>query len=155
MEALISYVVVILIVFSIIRKKKRKLEGDTDIAKARQEAARNIAGNARSVRNTVSSGNNTAIKQTGGRKNTGVNPNMATRSFGTITKDGKVSSSLRDDRNNDWLANQMREERNALFRLREMFGFQMQGKNLSDAELLKEFHMQHCDAERVDRASGK
>lgn len=60
-----------------------------------------------------------------------------------------------EDRNNDWLANQMREERAALYRLQDMFSFRMQGRNITDAELLKEFHVEHCDADRVDRAAGK
>lgn len=72
-----------------------------------------------------------------------------------VRSEKPLQKSWYEDRNNDWLANQMREERAALYRLQDMFSFRMQGRNITDAELLKEFHVEHCDADRVDRAAGK
>lgn len=72
-----------------------------------------------------------------------------------VRSEKPLQKSWYEDRNNDWLANQMREERAALYMLQDMFSFRMQGRNITDAELLKEFHAEHCDADRIDRAAGK
>ena len=55
-----------------------------------------------------------------------------------------------EDRSNDWLAKELREEKRALSRLSEMFEQQMEHKTHCDARILKEYHLNNCDAGGVD-----
>lgn len=71
---------------------------------------------------------------------------------GGIKKSSSGSIVLKDDRNGDWLANQMREERRSLYRMSEMFGLKIQHESNCDAYALKKEHLKHCDADRIDSA---
>lgn len=51
-----------------------------------------------------------------------------------------VRGDLRDDRNNDWLARQLREEKRSLGLMREMFDLKAEHANSCEAEMLKRFH---------------
>lgn len=57
---------------------------------------------------------------------------------------------LRDDRNNDWLALQLKEEAKARVRMSEMFQMKIEHANKCDAEFIKRFHESSCDAEGID-----
>lgn len=69
--------------------------------------------------------------------------------------DAKGSSTLRDDRNNDWLARQLREEHRAFKMTSEMFDLKIEHASHCDARLLEQFHRRNCTAEGVDLANGK
>lgn len=137
MSVFIVYVLVIILVITSIHKKNQA-----------EKNRRHRGGNAVS-RDLSSSSRNLQKHPQVLVQNNSMNVGQRVRSEKPLQKNWY------EDRNNDWLANQMREERAALYRLQDMFSFRMQGRNITDAELLKEFHVEHCDADRVDRAAGK
>lgn len=155
MEALIVYIVIIFFVFRVIKKSKVNTEKDIVTAKDRQRAAQATSFQGRANTGKAYTASVPITSSAKRKKDSGVNPDMPVKIPGGMSKEGKIAPTLRDDRYNDWLARQMRDERNSLAKLREMFGFRMQGRGISDAELLKEFHSGHCDAGGVDRAQGK
>ena len=67
----------------------------------------------------------------------------------------KGNSVLRDDRNNDWLAKQLRDEHRAFKMTSEMFDLKIEHASHCDARLLEQFHRRNCAAEGVDLANGK
>lgn len=69
---------------------------------------------------------------------------------GGVKKSSAGSMVLKDDRDGDWLANQMREERRSLFRMSEMFGLKIQHASNCDAYALKSEHHRNCDATGID-----
>ena len=64
----------------------------------------------------------------------------------------RATHTLMENRANDWLATELREERQALYRTNAMFGQQMEHKQICDARMLKEYHLEHCGAEGIDMA---
>lgn len=65
----------------------------------------------------------------------------------------KQSQMLFEDRQNDWLAHQMSQEKVDLRKMSDMFALKMQHRSSCEAELIKQFHEDHCDADGVDTAS--
>lgn len=59
-------------------------------------------------------------------------------------------SKMMEDRNHDWLAMQLADERRALRKCSEMFDLKMSHHYSCEAEALKRFHEDHCEAEMVD-----
>lgn len=74
-------------------------------------------------------------------KSKGVNKHMTRES---------QSDMLKDDRQHDWLAHQMAEERVAMRRMSDMFALKMEHQSSCEAELIRQFHQDHCDAGEVD-----
>ena len=70
---------------------------------------------------------------------------------GAMRKEAPVSR-LMDDREHDWLAGQLREEKAAKRRMSAMFELKAEHAADCDAETLKRFHASNCDAEGVDTA---
>jgi hypothetical protein len=68
--------------------------------------------------------------------------------------DSKNSSILRDDRTNDWLAKQLREEHRAFKATSEMFDLKIEHASHCDARFIEQFHKRNCDARGVDLANG-
>ncbi|MBQ6129242.1 MAG: hypothetical protein IJI51_06255 [Lachnospiraceae bacterium] len=66
----------------------------------------------------------------------------------------KRGSILRDDKNNDWLARQLRDEHKAFKATSEMFDLKIEHASHCDARLLEQFHRRNCDASGVDLANG-
>ncbi len=64
------------------------------------------------------------------------------------------SSVLRDDKNNDWLARQLRDEHRAFKMTSEMFDLKIEHASHCDARLLEQFHRRNCDANGIDLANG-
>ena len=156
MGSLIVYVVIIMFIWRMIAAQKKNINSQTDLVKNRQTVAKAAkSGMHPDAKNYFPPEQSIAKHATRKSKNSGVHPDMAVKVPVSTMKEGKISSSLRDDRNNDWLACQMRFERNSLSSLRDMFGFRMEGRGMSDAELLREFHASHCDANKIDRANAK
>lgn len=63
-------------------------------------------------------------------------------------------SVLRDDRRNDWLARQLREEHMAFKATSEMFDLKIEHASHCDARLLEQFHRRNCTASGIDMANG-
>ena len=57
-----------------------------------------------------------------------------------------------EDRDSDWLARQMADERVAKKRMSEMFQLKLEHRYNCDAEMLKQFHESHCEADEIDTA---
>ena len=75
------------------------------------------------------------------------------KSFTSAVKEPSVNR-LMDDRDHDWLARQLRDERAAKRKMSEMFDLKREHANNCDAEALKRFHEANCDAEDIDTARG-
>ena len=67
----------------------------------------------------------------------------------------RKNSVLRDDKNNDWLARQLREEHRAFKLTSEMFDLKIEHASHCDARLIEQYHRRRCDAGGVDLANGK
>ncbi|MCR5673844.1 MAG: hypothetical protein K6F87_09055 [Lachnospiraceae bacterium] len=68
--------------------------------------------------------------------------------------DSKGNSTLRDDRANDWLARQLREEHKAFKATSEMFDLKIEHASHCDARLLEQFHKNNCTANGIDLGNG-
>ena len=68
--------------------------------------------------------------------------------------DRRNSSVLRDDKENDWLARQLREEHRAFKATSEMFDLKIEHASHCDARLMQQFHHRNCSADGVDLANG-
>ena len=66
----------------------------------------------------------------------------------------KRSSVLRDDKNNDWLARQLRDEHKAFKATSEMFDLKIEHASHCDARIMEQFHRRNCDASGDDLANG-
>lgn len=62
---------------------------------------------------------------------------------------------LKDDVNNDWLAQQLKAEHIAFKNTSDMFNLKIEHVSACDAQYLKQFHHAHCDANKVDSGKGK
>ena len=67
----------------------------------------------------------------------------------------RATHTLMENRDSDWLAEELREERRALYRTNAMFGQQMEHKQICDARMLKEYHLDHCSAGGIDTGTMK
>ena len=99
-------------------------------------------------------------RNTGASKpKTGTQWNRNTDSYKEENKISKSNSRMKttclamDDRANDWLAKQMREERKSKIIVSEMFQLKMQHRNACEAEFIKRFHESQCDASGIDMVS--
>ena len=70
----------------------------------------------------------------------------------TVSGEGMI---LKDDKTNDWLAKQLREESKAVAVLSDMFQLKSEHRNACDAEFIKRFHESNCDAYGVDDGTRK
>ncbi len=68
-----------------------------------------------------------------------------------MRKEAPVSK-LMDDREHDWLAGQLRDERVAKKRMSDMFDLKVEHSHNCEAEMLRSFHAANCDAEGIDTA---
>lgn len=62
---------------------------------------------------------------------------------------------LSDDRANDWLARQLREEHLAFKKTKDMFNLKIEHASHCDAKYIRDFHHHSCDANQIDTAAGK
>ena len=68
--------------------------------------------------------------------------------------DKRGNSVLRDDKNNDWLARQLRDEHKAFKATSEMFDLKIEHASHCDARLLEQYHRRNCTASGIDLANG-
>ncbi|MCR4806487.1 MAG: hypothetical protein K5857_02315 [Lachnospiraceae bacterium] len=105
---------------------------------------------------------------TQGRRNTGNRDNSAVNNFSemvshynSVNKRTAVNlkeqqgMTLRDDRSNDWMARQLRDEAIALVKVSDMFKLKQSHLNNCDAEFIKRFHESNCDAGGIDDGTHK
>ena len=133
LSALIYLVIMGFIIYSVIKKAKKATGGSL-----------------------VNNSQNTAAKATA-RRPRGYTNYRPHKDIISVSRDmgDKNSSVLRDDRSNDWLAKQLREEHRAFKLTSEMFDLKIEHASHCDARLLEQFHKRNCSAEGVDLANGK
>ena len=138
---IIYLVVVVLVVKAVLKKKKtatpplKTLTGMPNQNTVSSQAS-NIAGYPKKSSVT---GNSTVHAS-------GVNRHMVSE---------KPVGMMMEDRQHDWLAGQLNYEKQAVRRMSAMFELKAQHHSSCEAELIRQFHADNCDANEVDRASGK
>jgi len=116
--------------------------------------------------------------KTSGHKTSSVNNNQNNKAYNTMAKKPNNTNIHRDDaftaalanknrevkrfnhaemedRQNDWLAKELREEKRAQARINEMFQLKATNKRDCQAEMIRDFHRANCDAEGIDTAAGR
>lgn len=155
---LFSYIIVIFFIFVFIRRmnkiKKNGLEAELKKKNVNFNAAAKSGVNASSASRTK------RVKGTGySRAYTGSaysKPHKSGSAYGSVNVDRRIDASpLRDDRTNDWLARQLRDEHTAFKKVSDMFGLKIEHSSHCDAQLLKNYHHLNCDAKGIDMAKGK
>lgn len=133
------YAIMIVSVVARIKKKKK----DASESAGSNKGLGNVGAMIKAANggNTVMQGR--TISNSRRNKSAGVNKHMARE---------KMNIRGWEDRNGDWLARQMDDERQAQRKVSEMFQLKMQHRNNCEAEMLKQFHESHCDADSVDTA---
>ena len=131
MANVLSTVIVLIAVFAVLRKIKKN--GDTDgttVSRTRPASA--------------------PVRKQGF---TNYRPHKDITSVSRDMGD-KRSSVLKDDKNNDWLARQLRDEHKAFKATSEMFDLKIEHASHCDARLMAQFHRRNCDANGIDLANG-
>ena len=132
MTNLVSLIIVCCVIYVIIKKSKESLESAGKNASKGQSVA-------------------------GGRRRpqgfTNYRPHKDIISVSREMGDSK-GSVLRDDRRNDWLARQLREEHMAFKATSEMFDLKIEHASHCDARLMEQFHKRNCTASGIDMANG-
>jgi hypothetical protein len=99
-----------------------------------------------------------AAKRTGSKKDS-VNVNEfnkmvshynAVNNKTAVNLKSQESMTLKDDRSNDWMARQLRDEAIAMAKVSDMFKLKQSHMNNCDAEFIKRFHESNCDADGID-----
>ncbi len=109
------------------------------------------------IRKVIKSGslgsNTKAASKPKGRTYTNYRPH---KDIVSVSRDmgDKRSSVLCDDKNNDWLARQLRDEHRAFKATSEMFDLKIEHASHCDARIMEQFHKRNCDASAVDLADG-
>ena len=114
------------------------------------------------VRSTVSNANTASYRQRNVKtKSVGSNPSFMNTSVNFAPAQSlpvrrePPAKTLRDNIGNDWLSEQLNEERKAFRRTSDMFDLKEHHANSCDAQLLKEFHRFICDANGIDDGIAK
>ena len=134
MSNLLSVVIVLIAVITVIRKTKLSAQSNGDVK---------ALFNMRPAKK----------KGTAAARYTNYRPHKDITSVSRDMGDRK-GSALRDDKDNDWLARQLREEHRAFRATSEMFDLKIEHASHCDARLLEQFHKRKCDAAGVDLANG-
>ena len=148
----IYFLVFLLLMYSVRKKLKQSKD---EVASAKKILSGQPVRMDRVMGKTVSRPssvkNPSAVKSTGVRKKA-----VGSQEAYIGMKQGQkyAGSTLRDDRTNDWLARQLRDEHSAFKMASEMFGLKIEHSAHCDAKLLKHYHHLKCDASGVDTAEG-
>lgn len=85
---------------------------------------------------------------------TNYRPHKDITSVSRDMSDKRGNSVLRDDKNNDWLARQLRDEHKAFKATSEMFDLKIEHASHCDARLIEQYHRRNCSASGIDLANG-
>lgn len=108
-----------------------------------------------------------AVRNSSGRKGTARGRASADKFNDLIKNYNAVNSSkvisvrkhdgmtLMDDRANDWMAKQLKDEAIAMVKVSDMFNIKQEHANKCDAEFIRRFHESTCDAEGIDDGTHK
>lgn len=156
-------IIIIVVVFIIIPARKRSASAAAD---AKFKAEQNRQALNKSMSKAVGSTNqhSAGYKAVANPKPQPVKINTVAKPHPQpVEKYNKVTSSssskaqssvLLEDRNNDWLANQLREEHKAFKRTKDMFNLKIEHASHCDARYVKQLHATNCDAKTVGTAQG-
>lgn len=134
MSNLLSVIIVVIAFYAVIRKMK-KASDETKPSSGRK-------------------GKSAAAKPARPKGYTNYRPHKDITSVSRDMGD-KRNSVLKDDKENDWLARQLREEHNAFKLTSDMFDLKIEHASHCDAKILEQFHRRNCDAHDIDLANGK
>lgn len=151
MESVFSSIVMLLVFGVFITKFVKKANGDERAAVKRQQ---DVVTSYNHQRNTTGAkpSSNLAKQFTP----VPIQADMyAEKSRGGVKYSAKGGTTIKDDRRNDWLAKQMREERQSLYKMASMFGIKSSAGTMSAATLNREYHSKVCDSDGIDTAQGK
>jgi len=157
MESVISSLFVVFIFVALIGRGIRKIKSEEQAAANRQKTYNQALNRGKGATPAKSS----ATKSPAGSVNKQMQKNITHDELYPIKmKDGvkreaKSGTTIRDDRRNDWLARQMREEKIALYKMSGMFGFKPGSSSINAASLNRDMHAHICDSEGVDTAQGR
>ena len=73
----------------------------------------------------------------------------------TVNLKDQQGMTLKDDRSNDWMARQLRDEAIAMVKVSDMFKLKQSHSSNCDAEFIRRFHESNCDAEGIDNGIPK
>ena len=140
MEAIVTCAIWFFIIFSIVRKFKRKSNGKINNGQYAKKVERQIT----SINmNQMQSENSTSMP---------ANPVNTAQYSGharsTVRNTGALQ--LKDDREHDWLHRQLQEEHQAFKRTSAMFDLKHEHAASCDARRNAIYHQQNCDAHGID-----
>ena len=108
-----------------------------------------------------------AVRNSSGRKGTARGRassdkfNDLIKNYNTVNSSKVISvrkhdgMTLMDDRANDWMAKQLKDEAIAMVKVSDMFKIKQEHANKCDAEFIRRFHESTCDAEGIDDGTHK
>lgn len=134
MNNVVEIIAVFFVVFVLIRSIKKASKSEAEVKKMVKKTQYSSTASNRVYKKTVSA----PQVYKGMKSNTRID-----------------TSPLRDDRNNDWLAKQLREEHRAFREVSDMFGLKIEHASHCDAKLLRNYHHLNCDAGGIDTAKGR
>ena len=114
-----------------------------------------VASIKKALRNSRGTGTRRSTNNTVNRFNDMINT-YNTANSNKVSSGGKHDGmTLADDRANDWMARQLKDEAVAMAKVSDMFKIRQEHMNKCDAEFIKRFHESSCDAEGIDDGTRK
>lgn len=134
MDSIVSIIAVICIIVFVLKKKKE----------ASPSQSKNTSSRTLSQAKPVQSSKNYSSSAYKSK------PNARSK----VVKAEVNHQMLLEDRENDWLAQQLRDEHKAFKLTKDMFNLKIEHASHCDAKYVKQFHQAQCDANGVDIAKG-
>lgn len=138
MGELISFLIIIFAIYALLSKRNQRRNNMSDTGKSPV---------AKPVAKTVQQRSATYYKV----------PQKRNDGSGHVHKGNSLTSvnALMDDRENDWLANQLRDEHKAFKQTSAMFDLKIEHVSHCDSRLLSTYHHINCDASGIDTGTPK
>lgn len=152
MESVISSLFVVFIFVALIGRGVRKIKSEEQAAVNRQKNFNQAINRGTGTAPSKSPAKSVAVPDKRNAAHTEMYP---AKMKDGVKRDAKGGTTIKDDRRNDWLARQMREEKIALYKMAGMFGFKPGTSSINAASLNRDMHARICDSEGVDTAQGK
>lgn len=145
-SGLIVVAIILIYFFLAVKKKMRDVGGNSIKGKKEIKPVMRTPREGKAAVQTINSRDRKAMGQK-------LSTDIKREGPSSSMKDVRYSSHLAmEDRSNDWLAKEMREERKALYRVSDMFQLKIEHSRQCEAELAREFHSVRCDADGIDTA---
>lgn len=144
--------IIVIIIYFVIFSKKSKIQGQKVTTQSKQyEEALARARSTQTVSSSPHRAGNRSIATTPVGRPTSYASDYQSRRH---TSSASISA-LMEDREHDWLANQLKAEHRAFKNTQDMFDLKIEHSSHCDARYLKQTHHSECDANKVDTATGR